>query len=99
MGCLAPGGVARNRIYVVEDGFGNAVVLPFVPSQSRTLGEGSGSAMYLPSMPGKPVLQHVRWRLAFADKRQAVYDKPILSHELGILSTYLDFSLRERYVH
>ena len=36
------------------------------------------------------------WRLL--DKRQAVYDKPILSHELGILSTYLDFSLRERYV-
>ena len=31
------------------------------------------------------------------DERNAVYGKPLLSHEIGIHGTYIDLSLEERY--
>ena len=35
--------------------------------------------------------------LADVDRRLAIYKRPILTHELGIIGSYLDLSLEERY--
>ena len=70
---------------------------PFLHNPERLARVGEYSDLYNSYSLGLTSYNSVEGRQEILDRRNAIYGKPLLSHEICIQGTYIDLSLEERY--